>query len=283
MSERGAGVDRRELADLLPALGLPSGGVLFVQASLRRLGAVAGEEEDPQGRAGVVARALRAAVGEGGTLVAYTATPENSQTSRLYREATVGLSPAALERHHERMPAFDPDRTPCSPSMGRLSEAIRLLPGARRSAHPQTSFAAVGPLAEDITGDHPLAQHLGWDSPLGRLYGHGAQALLIGTGAGSFTPFHLIDYGPDAPVQTYRAKRLDRAGRPYWHTFRGVRLDDPHFPELGRRVLALGRETDPPLLIPRVRIGGTTAALVPVRRVVDLAAAVVTARTGAAR
>jgi aminoglycoside 3-N-acetyltransferase len=283
MTERGTRVDEGELAGLLTALGLPPGGVLFVQASLHRLGPVAGEEEDPQGRAGVVARALRQAVGENGTLVAYTATPENSQTSRLYREATAGLSPAKLELHHEQMPAFDPARTPSSPTMGRLSEAIRLLPGARRSQHPQTSFAAVGPLAEDITGEHPLAQHLGWDSPLGRLYGHGAQALLIGTGARSFTPFHLIDYGPDAPVQTYRAKRLDRAGRPYWHSFRGVRLDDPHFPELGRRVLALGGEADPPLVIPQVRIGGTSAALVPVRRVVDLAAKVATGWTAAAR
>jgi hypothetical protein len=84
-------------------------------------------------------------------------------------------------------------------------------------------------------------------------------------------------------VQTYRAKRLDRAGRPYWHSFRGVRLDDPHFPELGRRVLALGGEADPPLMIPQVRIGGTSAALVPVRRVVDLAAKVATGWTAAAR
>ncbi|WP_042364962.1 aminoglycoside N(3)-acetyltransferase [Streptacidiphilus neutrinimicus] len=282
MADRGGRVDVQAWRGLLGALGRPPGGVLLVQASLHRLGPVAGEEDDPQGRAGVVARALREALGEDGTLVAYTATPENSQTSRLYREATAGLSAAKLEIYHERMPAFDPVRTPSSPTVGRLSEAIRLLPGARRSAHPQTSFAAVGPLAEEITGEHPLAQHLGWDSPLGRLYGCGAQALLIGTGARSFTPFHLLDYRLDAPVQTYRAKRLDRAGRPYWHAFQGVSLDDLHFPELGRRVLALGRAAEPPLRIPRAPIGGTSVALVPIRAVVDLAAKVAVRATGVA-
>jgi aminoglycoside 3-N-acetyltransferase len=245
-------VTERDLAGLLPALGWnpEPDGILLVQASLRRLGPVEGEQTDPMGRAGVVARALRRAVGERGTLVAYTATPENSQTSRLYLRETAGLSPEKLADHHDRMPAFARNRTPCSPTMGRLSEAIRLLPGARRSRHPQTSFAAVGPLARRLTRRHAFEEHLGPRSPIGRMYERRAHTLLLGLGMEMVTAFHLIDYTADAPVQ--------------------------HFPELARRVVELRDEDGRPRLrLRQATIGGAVATLVPVREAVDLAREVV--------
>ncbi|MBF9072157.1 AAC(3) family N-acetyltransferase [Streptacidiphilus fuscans] len=277
MSMPNAPVTERELAGLLPALGWnpEPGGTLLVQASLRRLGPVEGEEADPLRRSGVVARALREATGQKGTLVAYTATPENSQTSRLYLEQTSGLSPAELAEYHARMPAFDPEKTPCSPTMGWLSEAIRLLPGARRSAHPQTSFAAVGPLAERIVKPHPFEEHLGPRSPLGRLYDRGAHALLLGLGMEMLMPLHLIDYFAGAPVQTYRAKCQGESAA-YWRSFEAVQLDDLHFPELARRVLELRDDNGRPQLeLRQVAIGGAVATLVPVRDAVDLADKVV--------
>jgi aminoglycoside 3-N-acetyltransferase len=244
----------------LKRLGVQPGGVLFVQASLRRVGPVV------DGAAAVLA-ALRAALGEEGTLVAYTATPENSLSSPVHRRVTAGLSVAALADFHDAMPPFDPAGTPCSPSMGRLSEQLRQAPGALRSTHPQTSFAALGPLAADITWEHPLEQHLGPDSPLGRLYGLGAQALLLGTGPSTFTPFHLLDYQrEDHPRKRYSAKVLGPDGRPAWRHFTGLDFDDSHFGQLGRRV-------EPLVRVRYGRVGSASAALVSLRAAVDAAAA----------
>ncbi|MGW2252319.1 aminoglycoside N(3)-acetyltransferase [Kitasatospora sp. NPDC001660] len=228
--------------------------MLHVQASLRALGPV-------PGGAATVVEALREALGEQGTLVAYTATPENSATSRIHQAATAGLSPAELTAYLVRMPRFDPATTPCSPTMGTLSEAIRTHHGALRSAHPQTSWAAVGPQARKITEKHPLNSHLGADSPLGRLYDLDARVLMIGVPMARFTGFHLADLRmPDVPQREYRCVGTDG-----WTTFKAPDLDDLHFATLGAEVLAgMTSATSG-------RIGTATCRLIPLREAVDRA------------
>ncbi|MEV7187126.1 AAC(3) family N-acetyltransferase [Kitasatospora sp. NPDC093102] len=228
--------------------------MLHVQASLRALGPV------PGGAAGVV-EALLDVLGPDGTLVAYTATPENSATSRSHQTATAGLSPAEVADYQARMPRFDPATTPASPSMGALSEAIRTHSGAMRSGHPQTSWAAVGRLAREITERHPLTSHLGPESPLGRLYELDARVLMIGVPMDRLTAFHLADLRmPDVPVREYRC-----VGPEGWTTFRAPDLDDVHFGPLGAEVLSTAHG------ITTARIGTADCRLVPVREAVDLA------------
>lgn len=200
------------LTEQLRGLGVgPHTGVLLVHAALRAVGPVAGES------AGVLA-ALRAALGPGGTLVVYTATPENSLTSRLHLTATAGLSAVERAAYLAAMPPFDPLTSPCSPTVGRLSEELRGTPGARRSAHPQTSFAALGPLAGQLVADHPYECHLGEESPVGRLYRAGASVLMLGAPLTTCTVFHLADYRvPSPPRKRYgcvvKGPRGNRAGR----------------------------------------------------------------------
>ncbi|RKT16365.1 aminoglycoside 3-N-acetyltransferase [Streptomyces sp. 1114.5] len=228
--------------------------MLHVQASLHALGPV------PGGAAGVI-DALLDTLGPDGTLVAYTATPENSATSRIHQAATAGLSPAEAADYQARMPPFDPATTPASPTMGALSEAIRTLPGAHRSRHPQTSWAAVGRLAGEITRRHPDDSHLGADSPLGRLYDLDARVLMIGVPMDRFTAFHLADLRmPDVRLREYRC-----VGEHGWTSFRAPDLDDLHFGALGEEVLRAARG------ITTGRIGGADCRLVPVREAVDLA------------
>ncbi|MFF2143092.1 aminoglycoside N(3)-acetyltransferase [Kitasatospora sp. NPDC058190] len=242
------------LADRFARLGVRPGMVLHVQASLRALGPV-------EGGAGGVVDALLEVLGEEGTLVAYTATPENSSTSRIYQAAVAGLSPAEVDAYRARMPRFDPTTTPASPTMGALSEAVRSRPGALRSAHPQTSWAAVGPLAGEITGHHPLTSHLGPDSPLGRLYDLDARVLMLGVEMARFTPFHLADLRqPGVRVREYRCVAPDG-----WISFEAPDLDDLHFGDLGTRVLAAATG------VTTARIGTADCRLVPVREAVDLA------------
>ncbi|MFF2074768.1 aminoglycoside N(3)-acetyltransferase [Kitasatospora sp. NPDC058162] len=243
-----------ELADRFARLGVRPGTVLHVQASLRALGPV-------EGGAGGVVDALLQVLGPEGTLVAFTSTPENSSTSRIYQAAVAGLSAAEVEEYRDRMPRFDPATTPASPTVGALSEAVRSRPGARRSSHPQTSWAALGRRAEEITARHPLTSHLGPDSPLGRLYELDARVLMLGVGMARFTAFHLADLRqPDVQVREYRCVTADG-----WVSFQAPDLDDLHFAELGARVLAEAEG------VTADRIGGADCRLVPVREAVDLA------------
>ncbi|MEU9076583.1 aminoglycoside N(3)-acetyltransferase [Kitasatospora sp. NPDC004745] len=228
--------------------------MLHVQASLRALGPV-------DGGADTVVDALLDVLGDRGTLVAYTATPENSATSRIHKAATAGLSPAEVTAYQARMPPFDPDATPCSTTMGALSETVRTRPGALRSSHPQTSWAALGRHAREITHDHPLTSHLGPASPLGRLYDLDARVLMLGVPMSRFTAFHLADQRmPDVPLREYHC-----AGPDGWITFKAPDLDDLHFGSLGERFLAEARQ------VTTGRIGGADCRLVPVREAVDLA------------
>ncbi|MEZ0093920.1 aminoglycoside N(3)-acetyltransferase [Streptacidiphilus sp. EB129] len=255
---------RREVAtgagllDDLLRLGVRPGGVLFVQSSLRALGPVAGG-------AATVLDALRGALGPDGTVVGYASTPENSDTSRDFLAATAGMGPAELRRYRDAMPGFDPARTPCSPTMGRLSEQIRTSPGALRSAHPQTSFTALGPLADKVVSGHPLECHLGEDSPLGRLYELGAQALLLGIPDWLFTGYHLAEYRvPWRATRRYSCVVADEHGERHWVSFRDLDLDDRHFPALGAAVRAT-------TAFGAGRVGAAEAFLLPVAEAVDAA------------
>ncbi|MFI6848769.1 AAC(3) family N-acetyltransferase [Kitasatospora sp. NBC_00085] len=246
----------RQLTDL----GVRPGDVLLVQASLRAIGPV-------EGGSATVREALLDALGgpERGTLVAYTATPENSDTSRLVTTMMAGWTPGQVARWRAAMPPFDPAETPSSRTMGMLSELVRTHPEAVRSTHPQSSFAAVGARAKEITELHPLECHLGPESPLGRMYEIGTRVLSIGVELAKFTAFHLADLRmPNLPVRHYGCVVRD-GGRSHWIRFDGPLLDDLHFQTLGEEVLrrAAGVVTG--------RVGAADCRLIPMREAVDLA------------
>jgi aminoglycoside 3-N-acetyltransferase len=246
------------LAADLAQLGVRQGETLLVQTSTRSIGTVNG------GSAAVV-RALREVLGPEGTLVAYTATPENSVSSRRHQERTRGMSAEEQANYWAAMPAFDPDTTPASRTMGRLAEEIRTTRGARRSTHPQTSFAAIGPRAEEIVRDHALSCHLGEESPTARLYDADARALLVGIPVWCCTAYHLADYRAlFMPDRAYGCWVRGADGGREWLDFEGADLDDQHFPELGKVV---ERKVGPV----RGTLGSAQCWLVPIRDAVDAA------------
>ncbi|MGW0196719.1 aminoglycoside N(3)-acetyltransferase [Nonomuraea sp. NPDC003201] len=241
------------------ALGVEPGQVVLLHSSLSSIGRVEGGEH-------TVVAALRESLGPDGTLTVPTGTSANSDTSPVYRAAVAGMSPEETAAFRSRMPAYDPGSTP-SVRMGRIPECVRTAPDARRSAHPQTSFAAVGPQAAHIIGDHARDCLLGERSPLARLYEAGALVLLLGVGYDRCTAFHLAEYRyhPDPPRRSYRAVVDDGEGRA-WCEFEDVRVDDSDFARLGADFeQAVDVRCGP--------VGAARARLFPLAAAVDYAAA----------
>lgn len=210
-------------------LGVRPGDTLLVHSSLRRLGYV------PGGAVAVV-QALLGAVGPAGTLVVPTQTSENSDPAGWSRPPVPADWWPVIRA---QSPAYDPSLTP-STGMGRVAELVRTWPGARRSAHPQTSFAAVGARAEEVVAEHDLDCRLGERSPLATLERLGARVLLLGAGFGSCTAFHLAEYRvPGLPRATEGAAVLADGAR-RWVTFEDVDLDEEDFPAIGTALCAAG-------------------------------------------
>jgi aminoglycoside 3-N-acetyltransferase len=224
---------REEIARDFGAIGVSAGQVLLVHSSMRRIGWI-------DGGAHAVVNAFRDVLGADGIVVVPTETADNSDTSRTHQSRTTSMTGSEIGQYRGDMLPFDPAITP-STGMGRVAEAVRTFPGARRSAHPQSSFAALGPQASEIVADHRLDCHLGESSPLARLYDLDAKILLAGVGYDVCTAFHLGEYRyrADPPRRTYRCVMAIR-GEPRWIEYEDVVLDDRDFASIGTEFETFG-------------------------------------------
>jgi aminoglycoside 3-N-acetyltransferase len=247
----------QDLVRDLRILGVERGQALLVHASLRSLGWVTGG-------APTVVAALREAVGPHGHVVVPAGTEANSQTSRLHRAHIETLTPDKVRAYRLDMPAFDKDGTPSG--MGAISEALRTTDGAARSAHPQSSFAAIGPQADVVMADHALECHLGEDSPLAKLDKMDAQVLMIGVDYWAFTGFHLAEYRymPSPPMRKYACVVATADGGRRWAEYDDVVLDDQKFEDIGR---ALEKKEG----VKRAQVGRASSRLVSLHAAVEFA------------
>jgi len=237
-------------------LGVEPGQALLVHASLRSLGWVVGG-------APTVVAALRDAVGPAGHVVVPTGTEANSKSSRAHQAHIETLTPDQVDQFHLKMPAFNRQSTPSG--MGAISEALRTTKGAVRSAHPQSSFAAIGPEADVLMADHPLECHLGPDSPLGKLNKMDAQVLMIEVEYWAFTGFHLAEYlyTPQPPMRAYAAV-VGAEGARRWEEYEDVVLDDQKFDDIGKSL-------EKKVAVKHGRIGHARCRLVPLQPAVEFA------------
>ncbi|WP_339278837.1 AAC(3) family N-acetyltransferase [Paenibacillus sp. FSL W8-1187] len=242
----------------LKELGVKEGMTLLVHSSMKSFG-----RWIPGGSQAVV-EALEEAAGASGTIVMPTQTADLSEPSAWSRPPVPESWWPVIRAE---MPPFRPDLTPTR-AMGAVVEAFRRRDGARRSAHPQVSFAARGPLAEAIALEHPLVPPLGEPSPLGRLYEHGAHVLLLGVGHVNSTSLHLAEHRADWP-----GKRMNRQGAPMlvqgerrWVEYEELAYDDSDFEAIGEAFEASHPQAR------RLTIGDCLARLMPMRELVDFAA-----------
>jgi aminoglycoside 3-N-acetyltransferase len=225
-----APVTRARIAADLGRLGVRPGGVLLAHSSLSALGWVCG-------RAQAVVEGLLDALGPEGTLVVPTHTGGNSDPAT-WRNPPVPEHWWAVIR--DAMPAFDARKTP-SDHMGAIAEAARAWPRARRSAHPQLSFAAIGPHAETVTAGHVLDSGFGERSPLARVHDLDGDVLLLGVGHGSNSSLHLAEHRvPDPPRERSAAAVATADGR-RWLSWEDVVADEEDFERLGAAFDATGR------------------------------------------
>lgn len=212
---------RESIATELGRAGLRPGETVLVHSSLSSLGWVCGGAD-------AVVLALLDALGDDGTLVVPTHSGDNSDPARWQYPP---VPEAWWDDIRASMPPYDP-RITRTRGVGVIPEVVRNWPGAVRSAHPQTSFAAIGPRTAEVVAGHDLDCQLGERSPLARLEELGARVLLLGAGFGSCTAFHLAEYRIQAPeVDNSFAIRTPQGRR--WTTVRDISPDDDGFEELG--------------------------------------------------
>jgi aminoglycoside 3-N-acetyltransferase len=155
-----------ELLAGLQRIGVASGGIVMVHASLSRLGWVVGGSE-------AVVRSLLAAVGPSGTICAQVS----------WQETPLDLlgHPASHRRAYAAAPLpFVPEVAEAARFEGRLAERVRTWPGARRSANADTGVAAVGAQADWLVEPHGPDDGFGRGTPYARLVQAGGQVLLLG-------------------------------------------------------------------------------------------------------
>lgn len=246
---------RGSLVADLRGLGVRAGGVVLMHSSLRSLGFVAG---GPQ----AVVEALLEVLGAEGTLVVPTHTPDNTDPAHW-------VSPPVPEAWwsviREEAPGFDPALTPAGRALGRLAELVRTWTGARRSSHPQVSFAALGARADEVVSGHRLDDGLGESSPLGAVYRLDGSVLLLGCGHERNTSMHLSEWrSPKAPRHVVGSSVRLPDGTAVWREWEDVDEDEGDFGQIGDAFEAAGGA--------RVgTVGAATARLMSQRAVVDFA------------
>jgi aminoglycoside 3-N-acetyltransferase len=236
-------------------LGISEGMTLLVHSSIKSL------NRWVVGGSNAVVLALEEAVGEGGTIVMPAHSGDLSDPTG-WRNPPVPQEWWSLIK--EQMPAFDRDLT-STWGMGVIADSFRKQSGTLRSDHPQVSFTARGPRAKYITDSHSLANGLGENSPLARLYELHAWVLLLGVEHSKNTSLHLAEYRADYSGKQHviLGAPIKVNGRREWVTFEDIDYDSDDFQTIGDAFEQEGSS------IVIGKIGDASIRLMPQRELVD--------------
>ncbi len=217
------------LRDDLATLGVEPGMTLTVHSSLSAIGWVVGG-------APTVVQALLTTIGEDGTLAMPAATPHCTDPAT-WSEPQIPTP--WLDTVRDSLPIFDPRTTPTE--MGVIPETFRTWPGTLRSSHPIESVCAHGPLAAEITRDHPLAFSEGPGAPFDKLHDLKSWILLLGTGFNRCTALHFAESLVDKRrTMTVRFPAWDKGQRVWFEVPNVADDNDQLFPSIGKRFVATG-------------------------------------------
>ena len=235
----------------------------MVHCRMSALGCVVGGAE-------TIVHALLDALGSEGTLMVYTGWQDGPPDD-------LGALDEEIRRIYlEEHPAYDPRVALSSRDHGRVPEVLRTWPGARHSGHPEAGVAAIGPLAEAITAEHPYDDAYGSGTPYARLVEIGGQVSLLGAPLDTVTLVHHAEAVAEVPGKrrvSYDMPVIEGSGKRIWRRFSDIDTSDGALPyerilgdedyveHITRSALAAGVGTSGP-------VGDTTAHLLESRELV---------------
>jgi aminoglycoside 3-N-acetyltransferase len=244
---------RKSLAADFAALGLRRGDSVLTHAALRKVGPVLGGPD-------TIIAAIMDVIGPEGTLLGYT----DWQLEDEVRDDR------SLREH---VPAFDPLRSRAVRDNGYFPEALRTTPGAKRSASPGASMAALGARADWFTADHALDYGYGPNSPLGKLVEANGKTMMLGAPRDTMTLLHHAEHIANFPhkrIIRYEAPILVD-GKTVWRTFEEFDtsdvpdgMEEDYFATIVTEYLATGEGTVG-------KVGEAQTVLVPARDMVAFA------------
>jgi aminoglycoside 3-N-acetyltransferase len=185
---KAAGAERvtaAEIAAAIRSLGVKAGSDAIVHSSMRGLGVIEGGPE-------AVIEAVLDVLGTEGTMLV----PAYSMVS-------------SMREHLEQAGVtLDAQNTPST--MGKISETLRMKPGATRSLHPTHSVAAYGARARFYAEGHELSETpCGRTSPFFKLIERKGWILCVGSPIGKVTSYHAFeDVCPDFPQAVYFPRKF---------------------------------------------------------------------------
>src|SRR5512136_1108623 len=188
----------------LTRLGVAPGQTVMLHASVQAIGWIVGGPD-------AVLQALLDVLTPTGTLAMYVACEDRT-------DHWAEWSPERQAAYGAECPPFDPAASRANREWSILTEYLRTRPGARRSANPGASVAAVGARAGWLTENHPLQYGYGPGSPLAKLCEAGGYVLQIGVPLSTVTLLHYSEHMaavPDKRILRYLAPLL-RDGRRAW-------------------------------------------------------------------
>ncbi|OYY67848.1 aminoglycoside N(3)-acetyltransferase [Sphingomonas sp. 28-63-12] len=178
---------RTSLGEDLWRIGIRPGDTVMLHAAMRRVGPLLNGPD-------ALAHALLDVVGADGTIMVYTSW-DSVHDDLLDDDGRV------LPQWRDHVPGFDPQASRAVRMNGIIAEFVRTIPGARRSANPGASVAAIGKLADWVTADHPQDFGFGEGTPLARLVEIGGRVLMAGAPWDTMTLVHHADHLAPLPAK----------------------------------------------------------------------------------
>jgi aminoglycoside 3-N-acetyltransferase len=206
---------RSSLGEDVRRLGVKRGDTVLLHAALGKVGPILGGPD-------ALANAVLDVVGPDGTMMVYA----GWETLHYELLDEAGRMPPAWRDH---VPGFDVETARAVRIHGVIAEIVRTLPGARRSANPGASMAAIGKWADWITADHPQDYGYGEGSPLAKLVERDGRVLMVGAPRSKMT---LVDHAehiariPDKKTVRVEIPFASPAGA-QWRLIEEFETDEP--------------------------------------------------------